>query len=63
MKINHTAETSEGDIVFQGVLEGKELDFVIEVGINTLLQKGFLPLISGVTYNKASFMDAPDQDQ
>jgi hypothetical protein len=46
LQIKHTTETPEGDVVFQGKLEGPELAFVIEVGINTLLAQGALPFAS-----------------
>jgi hypothetical protein len=40
LQINKTLETPEGKVVFEGTLEEKELDLVIEIGLNMLLQTG-----------------------
>lgn len=46
MQIKQVVETPEGDVVFQGKLEGPELAFVLEIGINTLVAQGALPFAS-----------------
>lgn len=58
-------ETPDGETVkFQGTLEGPELKFVLEVGINKLLQEGALPFVSKTTHNKASIvLQPPEMDQ
>lgn len=43
MLINKTLETKEGTVRFEGELEEKELDLVIQIGLNYLLQQGALP--------------------
>jgi hypothetical protein len=43
IEINKTLQTEEGTIVFEGTLTQEEADYVIEVGLNTLLQAGALP--------------------
>ena len=43
MEINKTFKTSEGTVKFQGELSQEEADFVIQVGLNWLLQQGALP--------------------
>lgn len=43
MQINKTIETPEGTVKFEGELEQKELDLVIQIGLNYLLQQGVLP--------------------
>lgn len=63
MQINHVIEKADGSVVFQGVLEGKELQLVLEVGINTLFAEGALPFVSVEAKNMASIMDTPDYDQ
>lgn len=40
MQINKTIETPEGKVVFEGTLEGPELDFIIQIGLMWLLQNG-----------------------
>lgn len=40
MKIDKTVETPGGKVVFQGEVEGVELDAIIEYGLNTLLALG-----------------------
>ena len=41
--INKTIETEEGTVKFEGTLEQKELDLVIQIGLNYLLKHGALP--------------------
>jgi hypothetical protein len=43
MLINKSIETEEGTVKFEGTLEPKELDLVLQVGLNYLLQQGALP--------------------
>jgi ABC-type proline/glycine betaine transport system ATPase subunit len=43
MLINKSIETEEGTVKFEGELEPKELDLVLQVGLNYLLQQGALP--------------------
>jgi hypothetical protein len=45
MLVNKTIETPEGTVKFEGELEPKELDLVIQIGLNYLLQAGALPII------------------
>ena len=40
MLVNKSIETDEGTVVFEGVLEAKELDYVLQLGLNLLLQQG-----------------------
>lgn len=35
----------DGSYTYQGVLTGKELEFVVEVGINQLMMTGALPFL------------------
>ena len=43
MLINKSFETKEGTVKFEGELEEKELDLVLQIGLNYLLQQGVLP--------------------
>lgn len=43
MLINKSIETAEGTVKFEGELEQKELDFVLKIGLNTLMQMGAIP--------------------
>ena len=54
MEINKTFKTAEGTVKFQGELSQEEADFVIQVGLNWLLQQGALPF--------QIFDEAPTQD-
>lgn len=45
MLVNQSLETSEGTVQFTGTLEKEELDFVLQVGLNYLLQNGALPFV------------------
>lgn len=64
MIVRHTVEKEDGSVVFQGVLEGKELSFVIEVGIEALIRSGLLPFTS-TNENRlmANVHEAPDLEQ
>lgn len=63
MKINRTVEKPDGSVTFQGNLEGPELDFVIEVGLNVLMEQGALPFAHKKSVSTAQFMEAPEQSQ
>lgn len=43
MLINKSFETEKGTVKFEGELEQNELDFVLKIGLNTLLQLGAIP--------------------
>ena len=45
MLISKSIETPEGTVKFEGVLEQKELDFVLKLGLNLLLTQGALPFM------------------
>ena len=42
MKINKTLETELGKVEFKGELSAEELDYVLQIGLNTLLMMGAL---------------------
>lgn len=65
MKINHVTESKDGEkVVFQGVLEGPELAFILEYAINMLLQEGALPFVSKESHEFASLvMEPPEVEQ
>ncbi len=44
MQIDSTIETSDGKVQFRGLLEGQELDYVIQTGLQTLMYNGLLPI-------------------
>lgn len=46
MLINKSIETPQGTVKFEGELEPKELDFVLKIGLNTLMQLGAIPFTS-----------------
>lgn len=43
MLVNKSIETENGTVKFEGELEQTELDFVLKIGLNTLLQMGAIP--------------------
>ena len=49
MLINKSIETENGTVKFQGELEQEELDFILKIGLNTLLQMGAIPITSKYT--------------
>ncbi len=58
MKINQIVEKDDGSATFQGNLSGPELAFVVELGINTLMEAGALPFASAQSVNMASIMES-----
>lgn len=43
MLVSKSIETPQGTVKFEGELEQVELDFVIKIGLNTLMQMGAIP--------------------
>jgi hypothetical protein len=63
VQIKHLIETPDGDVTFQGKLEGPELAFVIEVGINYLVQQGAIPFTSAKTHSRVDiYMDESEAE-
>lgn len=60
MEIKHGVETEEGSYVFQGKLEGPELKFVVEFGLNQLMANGAFPFVTEETMEK-SLSPIPDK--
>jgi hypothetical protein len=63
MYIKHAVEKEDGTVVFQGVLEGAELAFVLEVGIEKLMRDGVPPFCSTKTHEVVNIHNAPEQKQ
>lgn len=63
MEVRHVVQKENGEVVFQGVLEGKELAFVIETGLDTLIEQGHIPFVSIEDYIAADFHNTPEQEQ
>lgn len=63
MKIDQLVE-KDGDVIrFQGTLEGPQLAFVVEYGLNKLMQDGALPFIMKKDRPAASVMTVTDTSQ
>ncbi len=45
LKINKTLELPTGSLHFEGTLEGEELDYVLECGLNFLAYNNLLPMV------------------
>lgn len=63
MYIKHAVEKEDGTVVFQGVLEGAELAFVIETGIEKLMRDGVPPFCSTKTHDLMDIHNAPEGTQ
>lgn len=63
MNVRHVVEKEDGSVVFQGVLEGQELAFVIEMGLETLIQAGAIPFVGTDRVNPLDIQDPPDMEQ
>jgi hypothetical protein len=44
LKLNNTVELEDGSVTFQGTLDGVELNYVIETGLNYLMYNNLLPI-------------------
>jgi hypothetical protein len=58
MLVNKSLETEKGTVKFEGELEQHELDFVLKIGLNTLLQLGAIPF---TTKHEDSEIAVPDK--
>ena len=63
MDINHIVEKPDGSVVFQGKLEGRELAFVIEVGLDALIEAGVVPFAATESYEAHDFYQPPEGTQ
>lgn len=63
MYIKHTVEKPDGSVVFQGVLEGNELAFVIEMGMDAIIKAGAVPFASTENHNPIDIHEVPDLEQ
>lgn len=46
MLVSKSIETRQGTVKFEGELDPVELDFVLQIGLNTLMQMGAIPFSS-----------------
>ena len=63
MKINHVVEKEDGSVVFQGILIGNELAFVIATGLDTIIEAGGVPFLSIKERNLFDVHQEPDMEQ
>ena len=63
MLIKHTVEKEDGSVVFQGVLEGQELAFVIEMGMDAIIQAGAVPFVHTKTHAPHDVHELPEGTQ
>lgn len=63
MNVKHVVEKEDGTVVFQGSLEGQELAFVIEMGLDAIIQAGALPFVSTKQRSIADIHQVPDETQ
>ncbi len=48
MEVKVQSEDGDGNIIFEGTLKKREVDFVLNVGINYLLAQGATPFIKDI---------------
>lgn len=63
MRINHIVEREDGSVVFQGVLEGQELAFVVATGLDTIIESGGIPFVSIKERALHDIHGVPDMEQ
>jgi hypothetical protein len=63
VRVNKVVEKEDGSVVFQGILEGQELAFVIEIGLEALIRADALPFSSTEKHPLAEIHDIPDEIQ
>lgn len=63
MQVKRVIERDDGSVVFQGVLEGPELAFVIECGLDAIFQMTTSPFVSQNTHEVHDIHNPPDEQQ
>lgn len=63
MYIKKVVEKEDGAVVFQGILEGPELAFVIETGLDTIFQMANSPFLSTQTHELCDIHELPEGEQ
>jgi len=63
MRVKRTVEREDGSVVFQGILEGAELAYVIEVGLDTLIESGHPIFASTETHAIHDLHELPEGKQ
>lgn len=63
MHVNKVFEKEDGSVTFQGTLDGQELAFVIEVGLETLIRAGAIPFASTEDRDLMDIHQIPDMEQ
>jgi hypothetical protein len=61
MLVSKVLETGRGTVKFEGELEASELDFVLKVGLNTLLEWGAIPFTSKKEESSIAPVETPLQ--
>ncbi len=56
-------KTSEGNVKFEGELTAEEHEFVVNVGLTTLLEQGAIPFISADEESACKFIPGSDEIQ
>lgn len=47
MKFNIESKDEQGNIIFSGILNKTEAEFVLNIGVNFLMARGAMPLFTG----------------
>lgn len=63
MQVKRVVERPDGAVVFQAVLEGAELAFVIENGIDAIFQMATSPFMSLQSHDLCDVQEMPDGEQ
>ncbi len=63
MEIKKVVERQDGSVVFQGILEGPELAFVIECGLDAIFQMTNSPFISTQNHDLCDLHELPEGEQ
>lgn len=63
MQIKKVVEREDGSVVFQGILEGAELAFVIECGLDAIFATHDSPFLSTQTHEPYDIHELPEETQ
>lgn len=63
MLVKHVTETEEGKVIFQGVLEGPELAFIIECGLDYAIHNNIAPFVSTEHFEEYDLHKPPESEQ
>ena len=61
MQVNKLLKTSEGTVKFEGELTEEEHEFVVNIGLATLMEQGAIPFVTADEENAYKFIPGNEE--